>query len=288
MRSPRTILKSLNMHAKKQLGQNFLADPSTAEMIVNRSNISEGDVVMEIGPGLGALTIPLARRANKLYAVEKDRDMIPILKTELLMTGLENVELINEDILRVDIESVWEKNRLPMVVMGNLPYNISSQVMIKLISSRKRVRRAVFMLQKELAERLCAEPGKKDYGRLSAVLQYCAEIRSVAEVKAHLFHPRPKVDSEVIEISFFENPEFPARDEEFLFAVIKAAFSKRRKTLKNALTRSELAVETALCNLALENAGIEPARRAETLGIEEFVKLSHALMDAGAGPASPA
>lgn len=277
MTTPRTILKTWNLHAKKKLGQNFLSDPSTSTMITDRAAVAAEDVVVEIGPGLGALTVPMASRARKVYAVEKDSQILPLLRSELAAVNLENVEIINNDILKVNLEDIAAGHANKLVVVGNLPYNISSQILVRLIAARPFVSRGVFMLQKELAERLCAAPGGKDYGRLTAMLQYCAEIRDVAEVKAHLFYPKPKVDSQVIEIRFHEAPEYPATDEMFLFAVIKAAFSKRRKTLKNALSKSELALDTDLLAAAFEASEIDPVRRAETLENVEFVKLSNCL-----------
>jgi len=164
-----------------------------------------------------------------------------------------------------------------LLVMGNLPYNISSQVIVKLIDTRASISRAVLMLQKELAQRITAQPGKKDYGRLTVMLNYCASVQSIAQVKAPLFFPMVKVDSEVIEIDF--KPTSPERpdDETFFFRVVKAAFSQRRKTLKNALVGSDLHLEPKIAKQVLGRAAIDPARRAETLMVPEFVRLSNTL-----------
>jgi 16S rRNA (adenine1518-N6/adenine1519-N6)-dimethyltransferase len=161
--------------------------------------------------------------------------------------------------------------------MGNLPYNISSQVLVQLIQSRKYVSRAILMFQKELALRIMASPGGKDYGRITAMLKYCSDIKSLAIIKSPMFFPKPKVDSEVVEICFKETPEYIADNEDFLFKVIKAGFGKRRKTLRNSLGRSELMISTDTAGRALEQAEIDPIRRAETLTVHEFVNLSHAL-----------
>ncbi len=279
MTSPITLLKAWNLRAKKQLGQNFLKDPSTAEMIVARSGILPEDIVLEIGAGLGALTIPVARNAEKVYAVEKDLQLIDLLKTEILANNLSNVVLIEKNILNLDIKALVENVDRKIIVMGNLPYNISSQVLIQLINSRSAVSRAILMFQKELAQRITSQPGCKDYGRLTVMLRYCADIKTLATVKACLFFPKPKVDSEVLEIKFKSMPQYPANDEAFLFRVIKAAFSKRRKTLKNALAGSELRIDTKTAGHVLESTGIDPGRRAETLTIQEFVKLSNRLGD---------
>jgi 16S rRNA (adenine1518-N6/adenine1519-N6)-dimethyltransferase len=276
MTSPRTLLAAWQIHAKKQLGQHFLENPAVAEMIADRCRVMPEDVVLEIGAGLGALTIPAARIAKKVYAVEKDRQIISLLKAELITNNLLNVVIIENDILRVSIEKIAEKANRKILVLGNLPYNISSQVLIKLIKARNAVSRAILMFQKELAQRITAQPGCKEYGRLTVMLNYCAEIKKVADVKASQFFPRPKVDSEVLEITFKDRPKY-SDDEEFLCRVIKAAFGQRRKNLKNALAGSEFNISNKTSKKALENAGIDPTRRAETLSVEEFVRLSNML-----------
>ncbi len=276
MTSPRTLLKAWNLYAKKQLGQNFLADPSTAEMIVSRSKITAEDTILEIGAGLGALTLPLARVARKVYAVEKDYQLIPLLKNELLAAGLQaSVELIQQNILDVDIRELAARSGHSLTIMGNLPYNISSQILIHLVQARSVVNRAIFMFQKELAERIVAQPGNKVYGRLSVALQYCADIEKVANVKAGLFFPKPKVDSLVIEIRFLKQPAYVADDEALFFEVVKAAFSQRRKTLRNSLSKSTLVVTAETVERALTGAEIDPERRAESLSVAEFVALSN-------------
>jgi 16S rRNA (adenine1518-N6/adenine1519-N6)-dimethyltransferase len=247
-------------------------------MIVDRAGIRAVDVVLEIGAGLGALTIPLAACAGKVYAVEKDQRLIPLLKTELTARGVSNVELMEKNILDIDIRVLSEHEKQKIIVMGNLPYNLSSRVLIQLIRSRQAVNRAVFMLQKEVALRIMALPGGRDYGRLSVMLQYCSRVKRLAGVRAPLFFPRPKVDSEVLELRFKEMPDQPATDEAFLYRVVKAAFGKRRKTLKNALSGSLLRINGDTARQVLIGADIDPARRAESLTVEEFVKLSNAIL----------
>jgi len=270
------------MHAwelfpKKQLGQNFLSDPGTARSIVSRGGVEPDDVVLEIGAGLGALTVPLSTASKKVIAVEKDDRLTSLLETELALYKAENVTLIHGNILSVDIPDIASEEDKKLLVFGNLPYNISSQILVRLIESRRHISRCILMFQKELAQRLMARPGTKDYGRISAMLQYCSEIKHISTVPAHLFYPKPKIDSEVIEIDFLKPSAHEAEDESFLFKTIKAAFSKRRKTLKNALATSELGMETMQVAKALEAAGIDPVRRAETLTVEEFVTLAKAL-----------
>lgn len=282
MTAPQTLLKAWNLQAKKELGQNFLKDPSTAEMILDRAGIGSPDqptdTILEIGPGLGALTLPAARRVRQIHAVEADRDLVPILKAEALAAGCENIEILNRSILKVDMAPLLAEGRRT-AVMGNLPYNISSQILVRLLAHRHRITHGVFMLQTEMADRITTPPGKKNYGRISAVLQYSGEIRKVCDVKAHLFFPKPKIDSTVIEIRFPENPQVVAKDDAVLFDVIRAAFSQRRKTLRNSLGGSLLPINPTGAATLLDAAGIEPTRRAETLTIPEFVTLSDTYMD---------
>lgn len=277
MTSPKALLKAWNLRPKKKLGQHFLVDPSTAEMIVRRSGITPEDAVMEIGAGLGALTIPVAKIAGCVYAVETDSQLADLLRTELLVHKLSNVEIIKKNILQVDIHALAEKLDHRLIVMGNLPYNISSQVLIQLVESREHVKRAILMFQKELARRITAGPGNKEYGRLTVMLSYCAEIKSIATIASSLFYPAPKIDSEVVEVNFDISRAYPPHDETMLFQVIKAAFGNRRKTLKNALSASSLQIDPQTARQALASAGIDPGRRAETLDAAEFVSLQISL-----------
>jgi len=278
MTSPKILLAAHKIRPKKQLGQNFIVNPAFTEMIVKRAGILPEDMVLEIGPGLGALTIPLARRAKKIFAVEKDRQIIPILNREILVSGLTNISIIEKDILSVDIKKMVEDLGGKIVVMGNLPYNISSQILVQLIRSREGISRAVLMFQKELAQRLTAETGCKEYGRLTVMLRYCSDIKKMVDAKASIFYPKPKVDSEVLELKFKKKIDHKAVDETFLFKVIKSGFGNRRKTLKNALAASELNMDPHTAKEILETSGIDPIRRAETLTVEEFVRLSNNLL----------
>lgn len=275
MTSPRTLLTAWNIQAKKQLGQNFLSDANVARRIVEHAGLTDDDVVLEIGAGLGAITLPAAKAAHRLIAIDKDRQLIGLLRAELLAAGIDNVEIREADILKLDLSAIAGPIDRPLVVMGNLPYNISSQVIVKLIHARPHVDRAILMLQKEMAQRICAGPGSKTYGRLSVMLQYCATARELMQVKAAQFFPAPKVDSTVIGICFTDPPSYPADDEGLLFRVIKAAFGKRRKTLRNALSQSDLQLDPATCETLLTEAGIDPTRRAETLSVEDFVRLGN-------------
>ncbi len=275
MTHPGELLKRNGLYAGKELGQNFLSNPATAQMIVDRTAVDKDTTVLEIGPGLGALTLPLARACKQVVAVEKDRRIIPLLEGELAGEGICNVTIINQNILKTDIREIAGTEKL--VVIGNLPYNISSQILFQLVTIRQVVTRAFLMFQKELAQRLLSSAGTKDYSRLSAVVQYASKISRVADIRPSNFFPRPEVDSTVLRFDFFETKDMGEEDETLLFSVIKAAFSKRRKTLHNAMSGGELGLTKKIVGIALENAGIDASRRAETLSVQEFIDLSRAV-----------
>ncbi|MCP4673568.1 MAG: ribosomal RNA small subunit methyltransferase A, partial [Desulfobacula sp.] len=259
--------------------QNFLSNPATAQMIVQKIGISKKTCVLEIGPGLGALTIPLAKAALHVTAVEKDSRLIPVLQQELDKENFKNVEIINKDILKFDFHGMASHSTTgeKLVVIGNLPYNISSQILFRLVEQRFSIEKAFLMFQKELATRITALPGKKDYSRLAAVVQYAADISFVADIGPSSFFPKPEVNSTILQFKFFHKKELDQAQEKILFNVIKAGFSKRRKSLKNAMTGGEFKFEKSFIIKALEQAGIDPARRAETLNVEEFKLLAKAV-----------
>jgi len=277
MTSPKTLLKAWKLSPKKAWGQNFLSDPETATAIVRRAGISSEDTVLEIGAGLGALTLPLAKAGKRIYTVEKDTRLVKLLQTEISLNRVDNIDIITGDILAVDIADRFNDIPGGIIVAGNLPYNISSQILIRLLESRNVIRRAVVMLQDELAMRVIEPPGSRTYGRISVMLQYCADIKKIRHIKADRFYPKPNIDSAVLLMDFKKTLDFPANDEGFLFQVIKAAFGQRRKTLKNALMGSELHPDAQTALNALEQSGIDPLRRAESLSIKEFVRLSNAM-----------
>lgn len=275
MTSPQTLLKAWNLRARKELGQNFLNDNRVAERIVQMAGLVSDDVVVEIGAGLGMLTIAAARKAGRVVAVEKDGQLVPLLRAELLIHGFSHVRICEENILAVPLMQLAGRGPRALVVIGNLPYNISSQIVVKLIQERSLVDRAVLMFQKELAQRLCAGPGSKAYGRLSVVLQYCAELTPLFDVRATQFHPRPKVDSAVLGIKFKSHIDRPVEDERLFTRVVQAAFGQRRKTLRNALSGGLLPLDAAAAVEVLEKCRIDPRRRAETLSVNEFVTLTN-------------
>ena len=277
MTSPRALLRAWNIQARKKLGQHFLENSAIADKIVSRAGVGPDETVLEIGAGLGALTVPLARSAKRVIAIEKDARLMDLLKTEIKLNRLENVDLLEEDILRFDFRDLANRVHPRPVVFGNLPYNISSQVLVRLIVNRSFIQRAVLMFQRELGERLTAKPGRKSYGRLTVMLRYCADLNIITRVDAAHFFPKPKVDSDVIEVAFKDTVIPDAENEKFLFSVIKAAFGRRRKNLKNALLGSELNLGLGQVREALSACEIDPTRRAETLEVAEFVSLSNHL-----------
>ena len=281
MTHPGQLLKNEKLYAGKELGQNFLSNPATANMIVQKTGISKETSVLEIGPGLGALTIPLAKTALHVTAIEKDLRLIPILQQELDNENLKNVHIINQDILKINFNEIAAKidPNKKLIVIGNLPYNISSQILFRLVEQRSCIKKAFLMFQKELANRIIAPPGKKDYSRLAAVVQYAADISFVAGIGPSSFFPKPEIHSTILQFKFFHEKDFTQAQEKILFNVIKAAFSKRRKTLKNSMTGGEFNFQKDFIIQALQQAGIDPSRRAETLNVTEFKSLAKAVWE---------
>jgi 16S rRNA (adenine1518-N6/adenine1519-N6)-dimethyltransferase len=278
MTSPIKELTAFGLKPKKHMGQNFLTDISVPDMIIKKAGICEDDIILEIGAGLGIMTKQAAIMAKKVYAVEKDYNLSDILTKKIEFADFpKNINVINKDIFKVDLIEIYKENDSKIIVLGNLPYNISSQILVKLIKERKAVKKAVIMLQKEAAERILAAPCCKKYGRLTVMLNFCGNISKLCDVKSHLFYPKPKVDSSVISIDFFENNVFNAIDEKFLFTIIKTAFGKRRKNLRNALYNSTLNMEKNYISEILEKINIDPKRRGETLSVKEFVELSNSI-----------
>ncbi len=274
MTLPSQLLRKKDIFPRKDFGQNFLSCEQTAKMIVKRAGIDKDDTVLEIGSGLGALTIEASRRAKKVYGIEKDSRLVDLLKEEIAESGQNNIEIVNKDIIKLNIDEFVPEQRKKLVIIGNLPYNISSQILFKLVGEREFIKRAYLMFQLELANRITASPGTKDYSRLSAVMQYCAEVKPVADIKPHLFFPKPQVQSRVVEVIFFDSPACSREKEKFLFTVIKAAFSKRRKTLKNSLAGNDLSISREEAEAILTAAEIDPVRRGETVTVEEFKSLA--------------
>jgi 16S rRNA (adenine1518-N6/adenine1519-N6)-dimethyltransferase len=286
MREPfpdaRALLKQYGLAAKKSWGQNFLVSENAYRAIVDASVRDDDDWVVEIGAGLGTLTMRLAQRVpeGKVIAVERDRDMIKVLEGEL--GGLDNVEIHPANALEYDFAAIARWRGAPVAVAGNLPYQIASQILFRLLDCRHAWSRAIVMLQKEMADRMVAAPGTSDYGSLGVILGTWCDISPVARVKASGFAPPPKVDSAVIKLVSRAAPRAPVDDAKHYADVVHAAFGQRRKTLRNALRAR---FDDAAVDAALAAASVDGQRRGETLSIEEFAALTAALPAGAARPA---
>lgn len=253
------------MKAKKSLGQNFLFDPLLLSRIIDAAGVTRDDAVVEIGPGPGKMTELLAQRAKSVLAIELDTELYERLKTEL--SGYFNLEIINKDVLEYPFTQ-----HEPFKVVANIPYYITTPIIFHLLESRSKLQSMTLTIQKEVAERIVALPGGKDYGVLSLSVQYHAEPKMQFIIPKEAFRPMPKVDSAVIRMDIREKPPVDVHDEKMLFKVIKAAFSQRRKTLSNSL--KPLIPD---CRELLIKADIDPIRRAETLSIQDFARLANLL-----------
>jgi len=266
-----------HLRPDKRLGQHFLTDKNTINKIIDISGVDSSDNILEIGPGMGALTIPLSARVKSIVAVEKDIRMADFLQELLHKRNIDNVKIINEDILKADIPNISSNKKNKLKVAGNLPYNISSPLLEKLISNKNHISRAFLMFQHEFAERLIALPGSRDYGAITVMTRYQASVTKLLEVNRNVFYPRPKVGSIVVEVDM-EKP-YPSRamDDNIFKLVVKGAFSQRRKTIKNSLKVISGDFSSEEIINALKECGIDPGRRAETLHMDEFLCLSNTL-----------
>ena len=268
------ILQKYDFHIQKKYGQNFLIDQSVLNRIVEAAGIEGDDCVLEIGPGLGTMTRCLAERAGRVAAVEIDRNLIPVLKETL--AGYDNITLINDDILKVDLNGIVAElnGGRPVKVVANLPYYITTPIIMKLLESHVPLQSITVMVQKEVADRMQAGPGTKDYGALSLAVQYYAKPEIVANVPPNCFIPRPSVGSAVIRLTRYEKPPVQVRDETGLFTLIRAAFNQRRKTLTNALYNAQgLHIPKERTAQALERLGLPSSVRGEALTLEQFAAL---------------
>lgn len=273
------ILQKYEFHFQKKFGQNFLIDTSVLERTIAAAEIGREDCVLEIGPGIGTMTQYLAERAGSVVAVEIDKALIPILEETLAPYG--NVTVIQGDILKLDIRELAEKyaGGKPMKVVANLPYYITTPIIMALFESRVPLASITVMVQSEVADRMQTGPGSKDYGALSLAVQYYAKPEIVARVPASCFLPRPNVDSTVVRLTKYEKPLVEAADEAFLFAVIRASFNQRRKTLANGLANAGgLGVSRVQVEAVLEEMGLSSMVRGETFTLEQFTELSNRLL----------
>lgn len=283
----KNTLNKFRLQPAKSLGQNFLTDGNILMKIAEAAEISKEDLVLEIGPGLGSLTAELAERAGMVVAVEIDRRLIPVLK-ETLRDFL-NIKIINGDILRLNIKNelaaaVDERKGgfIPAAVkiVANLPYYITTPVVMALLESGLRVKTMVFMVQKEVADRMRADPGGKDYGALSVAVRYYSKPSVVISVPPHSFIPQPDVDSAVIKLEVYDKPPVLLKDKELFFQAVKAAFGQRRKTLVNALNNAgNFKLDKNQIKELLVKCGIGENQRGETLSITQFAQLSNEIYD---------
>ncbi|MDE7183666.1 MAG: 16S rRNA (adenine(1518)-N(6)/adenine(1519)-N(6))-dimethyltransferase RsmA [Lachnospiraceae bacterium] len=273
------ILQKYHFNFQKKYGQNFLIDANILEKIIHAADVRANDCVLEIGPGIGTMTQYLCEHAREVVAVEIDPKLIPILEQDTL-SAYHNVTIINQDILKLDLNAiVQEKNNgEPIKVVANLPYYITTPIIMGLFESHVPLDSITIMVQKEVAERMQVGPGTKDYGALSLAVQYYAKPEVMMIVPAGCFMPRPNVDSAVIKLTRHDKPPVTVSDEKFLFHIIRAAFNQRRKTLVNALgNAAELHLEKGSILRALEKMGLSPTTRGEALTLGEFAELTQFL-----------
>lgn len=274
--SPKVIKEILNEYKfrfSKSLGQNFLIDENALDSIIAAADLSEKDAVLEIGPGFGTLTQRLVQNAGKVLSVEIDKTVIPILKENL--SGFDNFKIVNDDIMKIDLKKLIEDEfkGYNIKAAANLPYYITTPILMLLLESRIKFSSLVIMVQKEVAQRLCAKPGKKDYGAITVCVDYFADASIVCDVPPSSFMPSPKVTSSVVKLTLRDKPKVNPADEKLFFDVVKAAFSQRRKTLLNALSNYGIESRESILS-ALDTLQIDSKRRGETLSIEEFAKIS--------------
>ena len=269
------ILKKYNIRANKSLGQNFLINQTVIDEIVNGAEITKEDLVIEIGPGLGTLTKELLQRAGKVICIELDERMVKILNDRFAL--YENFEIINEDVLKVDLNKIIEKENKRCKIVANLPYYITTPIIMKLLESNLKIESITVMIQKEVAERLIATPGEKVSGAITYTVYYYCESEKIMEVPPESFIPEPEVISEVIKLKLRKNSPVEVKETKKMFALIKVAFMQRRKTLLNALTNGRIINSKQEAIEIFENLKINQNARAEELTLEQFAKLANYL-----------
>ena len=274
------IINKYSFAFQKKFGQNFLIDSNVLESIIRGAEITKDDFVLEIGPGIGTMTQYLCEAARQVVAVEIDKMLIPILEDTL--SEYDNVEVINQDVLKVDIKSLAEENNngKPIKVVANLPYYITTPIIMGLFESGVPIDSITIMVQKEVADRMQTGPGSKDYGALSLAVQYYATAKVILNVSATCFMPRPNVDSAVIKLTRHKEPTVNVADEKLMFKIIRASFNQRRKTLVNGLKNSpELSFSKEQIVKAIEKIGKPETIRGEALTLEEFAELANAFTE---------
>ena len=275
------VLQKYNFSFQKKFGQNFLIDTHVLDKIIASAEITKDDMVLEIGPGIGTMTQYLACAAGKVVAVEIDKTLIPILEDTL--SEYDNVQIINQDVLKVNLAKLAEEENdgKPIKVVANLPYYITTPIIMGLFENHVPLKSITVMVQKEVADRMQVGPGTKDYGALSLAVQYYAKPYIVANVPPNCFMPRPKVGSAVIRLERYEEPPVQVTDEKLMFRIIRASFNQRRKTLVNGLKNSpEIQFSKEEIEAAIETLGKGASVRGEALTLEEFARLSNILSSA--------
>ncbi|MFX4262885.1 16S rRNA (adenine(1518)-N(6)/adenine(1519)-N(6))-dimethyltransferase RsmA [Pelotomaculum propionicicum] len=281
----RNIMQSHGISCRKSLGQNFLVDNNIINKIIASAELAKSDLVVEIGPGLGALTAQIASAAGKVIAVEVDRGLLAVLSE--VLEGVQNLEVILDDALKIDFDRLvgestggeYGRSGKKYKLMANLPYYITSPVLMHLLLGRFNISIILIMIQAEVAERLAAPPGSKTYGSLSLAVQYFTVPEILFRVPRTVFYPKPGVDSAVVRLTVRSEPAVVVRDENMFFNIVRSAFGQRRKTLLNSLAGSGLGIDREACLRALENAGIDPGRRGETLSMAEFASLTDSILE---------
>lgn len=276
MNSPKKIINRYQIKPQKKMGQSFLIDENVIRNIASLAYVSESDIIVEIGAGIGVLTECLAQNAGKLIAVELDFNLVEVLKEKL--TQYNNVEIYSGDILKFNFNKIPGTENQKISVVGNIPYNISTPVLFHLLSFRKIIHKFILMFQKEVVQRLVAIPGGKEYGIPSVILQMFADLQRVIDVPASCFYPRPKVESSVIKGIFLEKPVVELTDEDFFIRLVRDSFAQRRKMMFNNLKKSKLLEsfsESRIRDLMI-SVNIDPRRRSETVSVKEFGMLSNA------------
>ena len=270
------VIQKYQFAFQKRFGQNFLIDAHVLEKIVSAAGITKDDCVLEIGPGIGTMTQYLAESAGQVIAVEIDTNLLPILADTL--KDYSNVKVINQDILKVDINELVKEynNGRPIKVVGNLPYYITTPIIMGLFESNVPIDNITVMVQKEVADRMQVGPGSKDYGALSLAVQYYASPYIVANVPPNCFIPRPNVGSAVIRLTRYQEPPVQVKDPKLMFKLIRASFNQRRKTLQNGLNNSpEISFSKEEITKAIESLGVSPSVRGEALSLEQFAQLAN-------------
>lgn len=266
------LLNQYGLKANKKLGQNFLINEQVINDIIDKSNITKEDTVLEIGPGLGSLTKALLQNAKRVIAVELDENMVKILNNRF---NNDNLEIINEDILKINLSEITEKYG-KIKVVANLPYYITTPIVMKLLEEEYEIESITVMVQKEVGERLCAEPGSREFGAITVSVNYYSDSRIIIDVPKDNFLPIPEVDSCVIKLDILNEPPVDIKDKKKFFRLIKAAFSQRRKTINNSLASGEFSKDEIL--KALEKLNINPKLRAENLSIQDYANITNELI----------